>query len=600
MFLDKMSISAKSMLVLVVTTLVSIVGVTIGLISSFSLEKSAISIQDIDNKIIKNLDLLYVHEKFIGDLSRSLTHKQQFQSSSTHNTCALGKWYYTFKASNDFKSLPQDLQNNFLELEKAHEIVHQIAHNYMENYKFYNENLKRELFEREVDHLKWSKQLLKDIIERKTTVVQTDFNNCKFAKWYGNLTKTSEYENLDNDIKSIFSDVLTPHKQLHDDAQTIKELQMQGAHDKALQIYEKSIEPSLAQMQEKFSKINVIIDNMESTNKQIASDIVNTAPKQLKIIIGTLKEYNTHLEASKGKIVENNSAIISTVYVAFSIIMLFGAISFVFGIIINKGIKHNLVATVSSIIDSSKEVALSSQSITHSAQNLADIANVQYRSVEDIAQSIQLTATIVDTNTSSTYKANVLSQEANNMANEGSQDLAQLVKAMEDINISSKKISNIIKIIDAISFQTNLLALNASVEAARAGEYGLGFAVVAQEVKELANRATTATKETESIIQKSIEYVEFGNNIANKTNDTFAQITSKIIEVHNLIEQVFEASKEQNSAIQKVNKEILGVEDLTQTLSSSAEELTASAEILNTKAQEINDEITIIVNRRSC
>lgn len=473
--LSKLSIATKSLIVLIIVILVSVCSVIIGLSSSYRLEQSAISLEQVNDKISQNITLLFIHEKYIGDLSRSLIQKKEFESKSTYTDCALGIWYYQFKLSNDFKSLPQDIQDKFLELEKAHETIHNIGHNYIDNYQNGDEN----------------------------------------------------------------------------------------------------------------------------TKKQIEQDILYTAPKILTVVISTLKDYNTYLEHQKDVILENNHNMVNSIYVFFGIIMFFGTLSFIFGLIVNKSIKQYLISTVSNILESTKEVAVSADAITRSSQNLSELSMHQSKSVEDIARSIQITSDVIIKNNGLTFKSTKLSTEANTLVKDGDKDIKNLLKSMENISTSSKQISNVIKIIDTISFQTNLLALNASVEAARAGEYGLGFAVVAQEVKELANRATTATKDTEQIIQKSLQYISSGDDIANQTSNTFTQIDSKIAEITNLMNQISTLSKEQSNAIQTISKEIKSVEDITLNLSSNAEELTVSAELLSAKANEINDEVTAMVNNKS-
>ncbi|NCB82809.1 MAG: chemotaxis protein, partial [Bacilli bacterium] len=181
-------------------------------------------------------------------------------------------------------------------------------------------------------------------------------------------------------------------------------------------------------------------------------------------------------------------------------------------------------------------------------------------------------------------EANLLAQHSNDAARQGNEQMADLMVAMEKITDSSQKIAKIIKTIDEIAFQTNLLALNAAVEAARAGEHGLGFAVVAEEVKNLAERSANAAKEITGIIEASIDQVKVGTEVANRTKASFGEILASIKKTSDLIGEIAISAKEQAEGMNQIATAMGSVDQITQQNASASEETAAAAEELNAQA----------------
>src|SRR5207237_3565406 len=161
------------------------------------------------------------------------------------------------------------------------------------------------------------------------------------------------------------------------------------------------------------------------------------------------------------------------------------------------------------------------------------------------------------------------------------------VKAMGDINESSKKISDIISVIDEIAFQTNLLALNAAVEAARAGEQGRGFAVVATEVRSLAGRSAKAAKEIKDLIQDSVRKVGDGSLLVTRSGETLEQIVISVKKVSDIVAEIAAASREQSSGIEQVNKAVMHMDEMTQQNAALVEEATAASQSMAEQARQL-------------
>jgi methyl-accepting chemotaxis protein len=170
--------------------------------------------------------------------------------------------------------------------------------------------------------------------------------------------------------------------------------------------------------------------------------------------------------------------------------------------------------------------------------------------------------------------------------------VAKAVKAMSEINNSSKKIADIIGVIDEIAFQTNLLALNAAVEAARAGEQGRGFAVVASEVRNLAGRSATAAKEIKALIRDSVQKVDEGSTLVAQSGQTLEHIVGAVKKVSDIIAEIAASSQEQSSGIEQVNKAVMELDEMTQQNAALVEQATAASKSLSDQSRALSDEVS--------
>ena len=243
--------------------------------------------------------------------------------------------------------------------------------------------------------------------------------------------------------------------------------------------------------------------------------------------------------------------------------------------------------TLLSINAAAEQVEATSQMVSNSSQSLSQGATEQASSVEELTASIAAISTQTLLNEENAKKASVIANTAKKNASEGNEQMGEMLLAMNEINESSKKINRIIKVIDDIAFQTNILALNAAVEAARAGEAGKGFTVVASEVKNLANRAAAAAKETTEMIESSIDKVESGTKIANQTAKTLTKIINDTEKVSVIVDAIAEASHEQAAGIEHINQGIHQVSQVVQANAATSEESAAASEELSSQATQL-------------
>ncbi len=248
---------------------------------------------------------------------------------------------------------------------------------------------------------------------------------------------------------------------------------------------------------------------------------------------------------------------------------------------------ENLEQAISGIESVAASVGMGSSEIAQGNLNLSERTEEQASMLEQTASSMEQITSTVQQNASNAHQATELAQHACDKATNGGAIVKTAVDAMEELSTASKKIADIIGVIDEIAFQTNLLALNASVEAARAGEQGRGFAVVASEVRNLAGRSASSAKEIKELIEDSGRRVNESASLVNKSGESLKEIVEGVIQVSGIVSEISTASNEQAEGISEVNKAVSQMDDLTQQNAALVEQAAAGSEHLNGQATSL-------------
>ena len=264
-----------------------------------------------------------------------------------------------------------------------------------------------------------------------------------------------------------------------------------------------------------------------------------------------------------------------------------------------KAMQEQLAVTVAQIKVASETINTAAGEIALGNADLSQRTEEQASSLEETASSMEELTGTVKQNAENARQANQLAAGASDVAVKGGQVVGQVVQTMSSINDSSKKIVDIIGVIDGIAFQTNILALNAAVEAARAGEQGRGFAVVATEVRTLAQRSAGAAKEIKQLISDSVHKVEDGTRLVDEAGRTMEEIVAAVKRVTDIMAEIAAASQEQSSGIEQVNRAVTQMDAVTQQNAALVEEAAAAAESMQEQAQALAQAVAVFKLARS-
>jgi Methyl-accepting chemotaxis protein len=314
---------------------------------------------------------------------------------------------------------------------------------------------------------------------------------------------------------------------------------------------------------------------------------------------GTYLKNSTSIKKAAGEIVmmytklakDNNELQAAETKKAFMLLSIIGCVAgvLVFGLVmfIATGLSNTVNTVVAKLRDAGSQVNEAIGQLSLAGQSLSQSSTTAAASLEETVASLEEMTSMVKMNSDNAKQAASLSSASRNAAEEGEREIKNLVDSMKDISQSSKKIEEIINVIDDIAFQTNLLALNAAVEAARAGEQGKGFAVVAEAVRSLAQRSAAAAKDINTLIKDSVDKIERGTDIADKSGGVLNNIVNSIKKVADLNNEISVASSEQTTGIEQINKAMNQLDQSSQSNAASSEEIAATSEEIASQSSQM-------------
>lgn len=338
--------------------------------------------------------------------------------------------------------------------------------------------------------------------------------------------------------------------------------------------------------------VYIVVGNVKTSAKlaQDESSVFAAGPLAAKLD-PFVEQHINKLDTAMASIV-NSVGNLKLVIIITSLVAV--GIGALIAVLVILSITGPLNKVIESLSEGAGQITAAAEQISTSSQDLAQAASGQASSIEETSASMEEMASMTKQNTKNAGEAAQLASLCNLTADSGNRSVSEMDKAMQAINQSNRKISEIIKVIEGIAFQTNLLALNAAVEAARAGEHGKGFAVVAEEVRNLAQRSAAAAKDTTSLIEDCTSKTEAGTKLSEKCKEVLNGIVVNVKKVTGLTNEISSASKEQSKGVEQVSSAVHEMDGIVQQNASSAEETASASEELTIQAKSLMQQVSTL------
>ena len=331
--------------------------------------------------------------------------------------------------------------------------------------------------------------------------------------------------------------------------------------------------------------IKEVSKDFESTVSQYHAEVINQEKYQAQMNKHKEKIVNICTILNRVSAEKLQKQARSSLIWIFSVIGVALIIAILYSVVTTRRIVAGIKKVANVMIDGTGQIVAASGQVSSASQSLAEGASEQASSIEETSSSLEELASMTKQNADNAQESNSLTKEAGDNLTEINKKMEQLTTAVDDIDRNSSETQKIIKTIDEIAFQTNLLALNAAVEAARAGEAGAGFAVVAEEVRNLALRSAEAAKNTNELIGNTVKSVKEGARLSAETNEAFKKNAVIVRKTGELVSEVAAASQEQAQGIEQINKAVSEMDKVTQSNAANAEEFAAASEEMNAQAE---------------
>lgn len=542
------------------------------------------------------------HLNWANQVNCLLTSAQgtELRVETDEHKCELGKWLYG-EQRKQAEGLVPKLIPLLKEIEGPHRRLHESASIIGKTFRQADVELPGFLASREADHLRWVAKVSELFLKKLPALdIETDDHMCKMGKWlYGEEAKQSSAKSPD--LAPLIEALKEPHRKLHESAVEIQQVWVPARPEAAIQIYETMTTPALNETAIALSNLRAAAEESLAGLHRANHIYAEQTMPALKAVQGLLQKARE--EARKS--IMTDTAMLRAAQVTRVEVVVISVIAIMVGVFlaffIGKGITEALQRISFQMGQGADRVAIAARQVAESSQSIAEGASSQAASLEQTSSSLEVMASMTKQNADHAAQADKLMKAANQVVEKAYASMRELTNSMQEISTANEDTFKIIKTIDEISFQTNLLALNAAVEAARAGEAGLGFAVVAEEVRSLALRAATAAKDTADLIEGTVKKVKDGSQVVAETNDAFRRVATDATKVGDLVGEIAAASNEQAEGIDELNKAIAQIDKVTQQSAANSQEFASVSQEMKLHAESVREvagELSAFVGER--